>query len=43
MSAIKTTPQIPNWLYRLLRPRNEAAMHAAAEDLTRGRSDEEDV
>ncbi len=39
----QTTPQILNWLYRLLRPSNEAAMHAAAEDLTRGRSDEEDV
>lgn len=29
----RTTPQIPNWLYRLLRPKNEMAMHAAAGQL----------
>lgn len=39
----QTTPQIPNWLYRTLRPRNEAAMHAAAEHLTRDQTDEENA
>lgn len=29
----RTTPQIPDWLYRLTRRRNEAAMHAAAHHL----------
>lgn len=32
----RTTPQVPNWLYKLTRPRNELAMHVAADDL-RGR------
>lgn len=29
----RTTPQIPDWLYRLTRRRNERAMHAAAKTL----------
>ncbi len=29
----RTTPQAPNWLYWLTRDRNEAAMHAAADQL----------
>ena len=29
----RTTPQLPDWLYRLTRSRNEAAMHSAAQQL----------
>lgn len=29
----RTTPQLPNWLYKLTRKRNEAAMHSAAKQL----------
>ncbi|MCC4268031.1 S-4TM family putative pore-forming effector [Microbacterium schleiferi] len=31
----RTTPQAPDWLYNLTRSRNEAAMHAAADELRR--------
>jgi hypothetical protein len=29
----RTTPQLPDWLYKLTRKRNEAAMHSAADQL----------
>ena len=35
----RTTPQVPNWLYKFTRNRNEAAMHAAASWLRRRRND----
>jgi hypothetical protein len=31
----RTTPQAPDWLYNLTRNKNEAAMHAAADELRR--------
>lgn len=31
----RTTPQVPDWLYKLTRKRNEAAMHAASKRLRR--------
>lgn len=31
----RTTPQVPDWLYKLRRKKNEAAMHAAANRLRR--------
>lgn len=31
----RTTPQVPDWLYKLTRNKNEAAMHAAADELRR--------
>jgi len=31
----RTTPQVPDWLYNLTRNKNEAAMHAAADELRR--------
>lgn len=33
----RTTPQVPNWLYKTTRNRNEAAMHAASARLRRKR------
>lgn len=33
----RTTPQVPDWLYKLTRKKNEAAMHAAASRLRRGK------
>lgn len=33
----RTTPQVPDWLYKLTRKRNEAAMHAAARRLRKGK------
>lgn len=30
----RTTPQVPNWLYRLTRPKNESAMNVTAEQLS---------
>lgn len=33
----RTTPQVPDWLYKLTREKNEAVMHAAAKRLRRGR------
>lgn len=32
----RTTPQVPDWLYKITRKRNEAAMHAAAKRLRKG-------
>lgn len=31
----RTTPQVPDWLYKITRKRNEAAMHAASKRLRR--------
>ncbi|NRG43018.1 hypothetical protein HRK28_19090 [Rathayibacter sp. VKM Ac-2835] len=31
----RTTPQVPNWLYKITRKRNEAVMHAASNRLRR--------
>lgn len=31
----RTTPQVPDWLYKLTRNKNEAAMHTAADELRR--------
>lgn len=33
----RTTPQVPDWLYKITRKRNEAAMHAAANRLRKGK------
>lgn len=33
----RTTPQVPDWLYKITREKNEAAMHAAANRLRRGK------
>ena len=34
----RSTPQVPNWLYRLTRDRNESAMHLVAEQLGSSRA-----
>jgi len=33
----RTTPQVPDWLYKITRNRNETAMHAAAKRLRKGK------
>jgi len=35
----RTAPQVPNWLYRMLRNRNEQAMHAVADQLSGSRQE----